>query len=43
MVLLPHHGVNVERVMTDNGSAYRSTLFATALFDVGACHVHTMP
>ena len=36
-------GVRVERVMTDNGSAYRSKLFAQALHSLGARHVRTRP
>jgi transposase InsO family protein len=40
---LSRHGVGVERVMTDNGSAYRSKLFAKALADAGARHVRTKP
>ena len=36
-------GVTVERVMTDNGSAYRSKLFAKALQQAGARHVRTRP
>lgn len=40
---LNHHGVAVERVMTDNGSAYRSKLFAEALRQAGARHVRTRP
>lgn len=40
---LGRHGVTVERVMTDNGSAYRSKLFAKALTDAGARHVRTRP
>jgi len=40
---LGRHGVGVERVMTDNGSAYRSKLFAKALADAGARHVRTKP
>jgi transposase InsO family protein len=40
---LGRHGVTVERVMTDNGSAYRSRLFATALRTAGARHVRTRP
>ncbi|CAN5840419.1 hypothetical protein BH11PSE1_BH11PSE1_14450 [soil metagenome] len=40
---LGRHGVRVERVMTDNGSAYRSKLFAKALADAGARHVRTRP
>jgi transposase InsO family protein len=40
---LARHGVRVERVMTDNGSAYRSKLFAQALKAAGARHVRTRP
>jgi transposase InsO family protein len=40
---LARHGVSVERVMTDNGSAYRSKLFAKALQRAGARHVRTRP
>jgi transposase InsO family protein len=36
-------GVRVERVMTDNGSAYRSKLFAMALQHAGVRHVRTRP
>ena len=36
-------GVNVQRVMTDNGSAYRSRLFAKALQGAGAKHIRTRP
>jgi len=40
---LASHGVTVQRVMTDNGSAYRSKLFAKALQRAGARHVRTRP
>jgi len=40
---LARQGVAVERVMTDNGSAYRSRLFADALDQIGARHVRTRP
>ena len=40
---LGRHGVAVERVMTDNGSAYRSRLFAATLSKAGARHVRTRP
>lgn len=40
---LGRHGVAVQRVMTDNGSAYRSRLFADALRKAGARHVRTRP
>jgi transposase InsO family protein len=36
-------GIGIERVMTDNGSAYRSRLFADALRQAGARHVRTKP
>jgi len=36
-------GVPVERVMTDNGSAYRSKLFVQALQGAGIRHVRTRP
>ncbi len=37
------HGVTVQRVMTDNGSAYKSKLFARALNDHGIAHKRTRP
>lgn len=37
------HGVTVQRVMTDNGSAYRSRRFAAALRQAGLKHVRTRP
>ena len=37
------HGVTVQRVMTDNGSAYKSKLFAAALDDHGVVHKQTRP
>jgi transposase InsO family protein len=40
---LARHGVAVERVMTDNGSAYRSKLFGGALREAGLRHVRTRP
>jgi transposase InsO family protein len=40
---LARHGVSVERVMTDNGSAYRSRRFANALAAAGARHIRTRP
>lgn len=36
-------GIRVERVMTDNGSAYRSKLFASALAKASIRHVRTRP
>jgi transposase InsO family protein len=37
------HGVQVQRVMTDNGSAYKSRLFAQALAAHGISHKRTRP
>jgi transposase InsO family protein len=37
------HGINVERVMTDNGSAYRSTAHAVACRALGLRHLRTRP
>ncbi|MDA8254194.1 MAG: IS481 family transposase [Betaproteobacteria bacterium] len=37
------HGVSVERVMTDNGSAYKSRMFAAALHGHGIAHKRTRP
>ena len=37
------HGVGVERVMTDNGSAFKSKLFATALQHRSVKHKRTRP
>ena len=37
------HGITVERVMTDNGSAYRSTLHALACRALGLRHLRTQP
>jgi len=36
-------GIGIERVMTDNGSAYRSKLFAAALEHAHARHIRTRP
>lgn len=37
------HGVNTQRVMTDNGVSYRSQPFAAALANQGIRHVFTRP
>jgi transposase InsO family protein len=37
------HGITVERVMTDNGSAYRSTVHAFACRAMGLRHLRTRP
>ena len=36
-------GVRIDRVMTDNGSCYRSTAFANACRDLGIKHIMTRP
>jgi transposase InsO family protein len=37
------HGVRIEQVMTDNGSAYRSKLFRRACDELGIQHLFTKP
>ena len=37
------HGISVERLMTDNGSAYRSTVHAIACHALGVRHLRTRP
>lgn len=37
------HGVTVQRVMTDNGSGYRSRVHAAAIADLGIRHIRTRP
>ena len=37
------HGITVERVLTDNGSAYRSTIHALACRMLGLKHLRTRP
>jgi transposase InsO family protein len=37
------HGMNVEEVITDNGSAYRSTMHAIACRALGLRHIKTKP
>jgi transposase InsO family protein len=37
------HGVSIERVMTDNGSAYRSTMHAIACRALSLNHIRTRP
>jgi len=37
------HGIRVERVLTDNGSAYRSTIHAIACRILGVRHLRTRP
>ena len=37
------HGIRVERLLTDNGSAYRSTIHAIACRALGIRHLRTRP
>ena len=37
------HGITVERVLTDNGSAYRSVIHALACRQLGIRHLRTRP
>ena len=37
------HGIALERILTDNGGCYRSTLFAAACDDLGLGHRFTRP
>ena len=37
------HGIKVERLLTDNGSAYRSTVHAIACRALAICHLRTRP
>jgi transposase InsO family protein len=37
------HGITVQQVMTDNGSAYRSTIHAFACRALGVRHLRTRP
>jgi transposase InsO family protein len=43
LVFYRRHGIRVERVMTDNGSAYRSTMHAFACRAMGLRHLRTQP
>ena len=43
LAFLAGHGITVERVMTDNGSAYRSQAFRNAVASAGAKHKRTRP
>ncbi len=40
---LAEHGINVERVMTDNGPGYRSHTFKAAIAELGLRHIKTKP
>jgi transposase InsO family protein len=37
------HGITIERVLTDNGSAYMSAVYALACRSLGIRHSHTRP
>jgi transposase InsO family protein len=43
IVFFGRHGIDVERVMTDNGSAYVATLHALACRALGVRHLRTRP
>jgi transposase InsO family protein len=43
LAFLAAHGVTVERVMSDNGSAYRSHAFRSLLAEAGLRHIRTRP
>ncbi len=43
IAFLERHGVEVERVLTDNGSAYRSAAHALACRALGVKHIRTRP
>ena len=43
LVFFARHGVTVERVMTDNGSPYRSAIHAIACHTLGIRHLRTRP
>jgi transposase InsO family protein len=43
LMFFARHGVSVERVMSDNGSAYRSHAFRDLLAPAGLRHVRTRP
>jgi transposase InsO family protein len=43
LAFLQAHGVRVERVMTDNGSAYRSHAFRDLITAIGLKHLRTRP
>ena len=43
LAFFQRHGITVERVITDNGSAYRSTVHAIACRALGLRHLRTRP
>jgi transposase InsO family protein len=38
-----HHGIRVERILSDNGSCYRATIHALACRSLGVRHLRTRP
>ncbi|HEX8743266.1 MAG TPA: integrase core domain-containing protein, partial [Thermoleophilaceae bacterium] len=43
VAFLTRHGIRVERILTDNGSAYRSSVHALACRTLGVRHLRTRP
>jgi transposase InsO family protein len=43
LAFFERHGIRVERLLTDNGSAYRSTIHAIACRTLGIRHLRTRP
>src|SRR5206468_12762544 len=43
LAFFARHGITVERVLTDNGSAYISTMHAIACRQLGVRHLRTRP
>lgn len=43
LAFFTRHGISVERIMSDNGSAYKSHAFRDLLKDAGLRHVRTRP
>ena len=43
LAFFERHGIDVERLLTDNGSAYRSTIHAIACRALGIRHLRTRP
>ena len=38
-----HHGITIERILTDNGVGYISTAWATRCHELGITHTRTKP
>ena len=43
LAFFARYGIRVERILTDNGSAYRATIHALACRTLGIRHLHTRP